>query len=383
MNAIPRPLPARELGHRLRQQELVAKFGLFALANQSLESALHEASSIAAEGLNTGLAKVLRYRPDTADFLVVSGIGWKPGVVGRATLPGGSASPAGHAVESGHPVLANDVATDNRFRVPALLVDHAVRSAINVVIRPAQDGVFGVLEVDSTHESEFVAADTMFLQAMANLLGAAIARTEAAEATERKVREMDLLIKEVHHRVKNSLQLVQNMLQLQARTAGAEAKRQLELAASRIKTVGAVHHRLYAGPSVAHVQAAEFVRALLADMQAVLTGGHSEGDPSLEAPEIALPASATTALGLVVTELVTNAAKYGARPIAVKLEETQAGLLVTVEDSGNGFAPGFNPYGGGSGLGMRLIATLANPAPGSVRVDRSVPRGRISVLLKP
>jgi two-component sensor histidine kinase len=131
------------------------------------------------------------------------------------------------------------------------------------------------------------------------------------------------------------------------------------------------------------VKAAEFLGALLADMQAMLPGGASEGDPSLDAPDVALPASTTTSLGLVVTELVTNAAKYGARPIAVKVEGTQAGLLVTVEDTGNGFPPGFDPYSGGSGLGMRLITTLANPAPGSVRVDRSVPHGRISVLLKP
>jgi two-component system, sensor histidine kinase PdtaS len=240
--------------------------------------------------------------------------------------------------------------------------------------------VFGVLEVGSTRPKEFVAADTVFLQAVANVLAGAIARAEAADAAEQRIRELDMLLKEVHHRVKNSLQLVQNMLQMQARSVGEEARRELEQAANRIKTVGSVHHRLYAGPSVGHVEVAEFLRALLADLQLILPGGLSSAETKLEAPTILLPAATATVLGLVVTELVTNAAKYAVRPIFVQLEETDPGLLVTVEDSGSGFPTDFHAQSC-SGLGMRLISTLADPAPGSIRIDRSVPFGRISVLL--
>src|SRR3954447_15854100 len=150
MNAIPRSLPLDEVALRLHQQELVAAFSLFALSAASVDGTLQEASALAAQGLNTGVAKVLRYRPETSDFLVVSGVGWKPGVVGSATLPSGNRTPAGRALQSRRPVLANNLSFDKRFQLPPLLLDHAVQSAVSVVIGPVDDVVFGVLEVDST-----------------------------------------------------------------------------------------------------------------------------------------------------------------------------------------------------------------------------------------
>jgi two-component sensor histidine kinase len=380
MSALSRTLSPDELALRLRQQELVAEFGRLALSSTDLDLILHEACAVSALGLNAQLAKILEYREHAADFLVVAGVGWRAGVVGTATLSSGTGSPAGYGFLTGEPVLANNLSDENRFRMPDLLATHGAHSALNVVIGPAGGDAFGILEVDSTHRHRFLSADSVFLQAIANAVAGAIGRARAETAKHRLLREKDVLMQEVHHRVKNSLQLVHGVLQAQARRADPSARRALDDAARRIMTIGAVHQRLYTGPSVSETNAAEFLEALLDEMRPLLDPRLMQG-VQVVAPSLSLSADATTCLGVVVTELVTNAVKYGVRPRAVTVSETPRGLLVTVEDDGPGFPPGFDPYAG-AGLGMRLLATLASPAPNAITIDSSAPHGRISVLLK-
>ena len=133
--SMPADLSAAELGLRLRQQELVASFGCFALETDDLQAILDEASRVAALGLETSFAKVLQCLADEKAFLVRSGVGWKPGVVGHARVGNDVQSPAGYAFRTGEPVLSNDLASEPRFRTPKLLADHGIRSAINVLVR--------------------------------------------------------------------------------------------------------------------------------------------------------------------------------------------------------------------------------------------------------
>ncbi len=366
---------------RLHQQELVANFGVFAMTALEVNTVLHEACLVAVQGLQTPMAKVLQYRPASNDLLVVAGVGWENGVVGTSTLDAGMGSPAGFALVTAQPVLSNNLQGERRFQIPALLADHSVQSAINVVIGLGAKDAFGVLEVDSTRQNEFTASDMAFLQSLANVLGAGLMRAEAERANHELLRDKDLLMQEVHHRVKNSLQLVHTMLKAQARTATVETKRHLDGAAVRIVTIGAVHQRLYSGASVARAEASEFLQALLGDMQSMLAHAASPHSIRLEAPVIQLPADEVTPLGLVVSELVTNAAKYGAGNIVVRLSEELDGLQVVVEDEGPGFPESFQ-LAASTGFGMRLIATLAKGTPAAVEIDRSVPHARIKVLLR-
>ena len=99
----------------------------------------------------------------------------------------------------------------------------------------------------------------------------------------------------------------------------------------------------------------------------------------VQADSVPVPAEALTALGLVVTELVSNAAKHGAGRITVALRQAATGLEVVVTDEGPGFGKDV-----GTGLGMRLIRSLAKGDPAvAVRFDHSVPFGRVTVLMTP
>lgn len=382
MSDVPDSTPA-ELRLRLRQQELATGFGLFALEQDELQPVLDEACRVAAEGLQTRFAKVMRWRPDAGDFLTVAGVGWRPGVVGVVRLGPGRLSPAGYVFETGAPAVSNDLAVETRFRVPDVLVEHGIRSAINVPIR-GRDALYGVLEMDGTARVAFCAADLAFLQALANTLSATVERdarraelAQVAQAKDRLLRDKDLLMQEVHHRVRNSLQLVHTLLLLQARAGGTDARGALAAAAQRVMTVAAVHERLYRGGSVTEADAAEYLGGLVDDLRRSLVEPAGRGI-ELAAEAMLLPADQLTPLGLVTTELVTNALKYGRGQIRLSVRRGAGVVEISERDEGPGLPPGFDPARS-QGLGMRLILALAKGRD-AIRVE---PDGGITVVMTP
>jgi two-component sensor histidine kinase len=375
-----------ELVQRLRQQELIAAFGLAALREPDQQALLDEACRIAAEGMGSRFAKVLEYDRARDDFLLRAGIGWRPGVVGHARIEAGTGSAAGYALKTGLPVLSNELATESRFRTPKLLVDHGIQRALNVVLRGDSDA-WGVLEVDRGDGETFAERDIAFLQALSNTVSVARERADgraalllAAAAKDALLREKDLLMQEVHHRVRNSLQLVQTLLSLQARGQEPALAERLQEAATRVRTIGAVHGRLYQGGSVTESDAALYVAGLLDDLRGSLADVAAGRDIVLDAPTLMLPADRLTPLGLVTTELVTNALKYGSGRVSVRLSVDGETLLVVVEDAGGGFPTDFEP-GRSRGLGMRLVTAMARGGDEPVAIDRSVTFGRIVVRL--
>ncbi|MDR3534515.1 MAG: ATP-binding protein [Rhodopila sp.] len=170
-----------ELRARLQQQEILADIGAFALKGGEPDGLLQETTRLVAVGLQTSFCKILEYRPDEDQFLVRAGVGWRDGVVGHARIGAALASPAGYTLKTGKPTISNVLASESRFQIPKLLLDHGIRRAINVIIR-CGDADFGVLEADSGHPGDFEQRDLAFLQGAANLLGVALdrKRTEAA-----------------------------------------------------------------------------------------------------------------------------------------------------------------------------------------------------------
>ncbi len=387
-------LSVPELSLRLRQQELVAEFGRFAIQTDSFQGILDEASVVAAEGLEVGFAKVLEYIPGDMAFAVRAGVGWHEGVVGHARVGADLQSPAGYAFRSGNPVISNHLGGEQRFRTPTLLADHDIRSAINVLVQGSDGERFGVLEGDSIHRGDFNEHDIAFLQALANTLAVAVEAQNRQHVREQLLREKealllenqallrekDVLMQEVHHRVKNSLQLVHNILAMQARTLSSpEAREQVEEAAERIMTIAAVHHRLYAGGSVTETDAAQYLRDPLNEMRGLLPNLGNDRALDLNIEPFLIAADNIAPLGLIACELITNALKHGRGRVQVAVRRDVSGLEISVSDEGGGFAAEFSPTVK-RGLGMRLIGLLARAPDGAaIEVDRSVEFGRIVV----
>ena len=220
------------------------------------------------------------------------------------------------------------------------------------------------------------------LDVQARPLGLTDQQNEALKALARQVMtqlelrlalaEKDLLMQEVHHRVKNSLATVQSLLLLQARaTDHDEAAHQLRESAGRIRTFSAMHEHLYRVDAAMDVDIDTYLESLIRDQESA-TGCADEGRGiTLDAPHLSWPASEAPNLGLIVIELITNALKYGAGPVAVTLRQTGHQVVLTVEDEGTGLPPDFDPATS-RGLGMRVVMGLVNrQGRGHIAVDRS------------
>ena len=195
----------------LEQQRALAEFGELALKSESLNTILEEACSLVGRALETDLSKVMELLPDGTNLLVRAGVGWKPGVVGTTIVAADETSPEGLTLKDGA-VISVDRATETRFSYHDFMEDHGVEAFVNVLVPSSKERrPFGVLEVDSRRPREFSEFDIDFLRSYANLLGAAIERLRVVEELRKTVKDKDLLLNELNHRVKNTLATVQSI----------------------------------------------------------------------------------------------------------------------------------------------------------------------------
>ena len=352
---------SRALRQRIRQQELLAELGVLALQGTSLIGMLDHTVRMTAEGLGAEYCKILEYIPTENRLLVRAGMGWDDGVVGSASVGADLASPAGYALRTGKPVISNHLENEHRFRTPELLVEHGIRRAMNVILQ-GDGSPFGVLEVDSKSEGEFGEHDVAFLQGAANILGMAIEQQQYQRKLQAALERHQILLKEVNHRVKNSLQVVSSMLHLQASAAGDPAlSERLNEASTRISTVGRAYERLAYNADYESIGLASYLREVIGDLETAVTPCNVQ----LEAPEeIQFAADRAILVALIINELVLNAGKYAypdssGGSIWVRVVRTEKDLVqISVRDEGVGLPAGFDPSTS-KRLGSRLINALA------------------------
>jgi len=360
----------RALRLRVRQQEILAELGVTALTGTPFDDLLKEAVVLSAQGLEAEFCKVLEYIPAQNRLLMRAGVGWDEGLVGTASVGADLASPSGYALRTGKPVISNHLENEERFRTPELLAAHGVRRAINVILQG--DGApYGVLEVDSRSAGEFSERDIAFLQGAANILGMAIERQRQEEALKVALEHQQVLLQEINHRVKNSLQLVAGMLRLQAGDDPHLGQR-LQEASSRIMAIGRAHDRLYRSPQVAKIEMSDYLSDICEDLKQVTPNCDVLFDASAQ---VFVNTDRAINLALVVTELVTNAARHaypnGTRgPIRVRLGRVDGNVArISVRDEGLGLGPDFEVTKG-HGFGMRLVKALAQQTHGQFRIER-------------
>lgn len=161
---------------RLRKQhEMVVEFGVRSLRTDDIEEFLRQACAVVAQGMNTQFAKILRFRPDEADFLLAYGVGWNLSDIGVATVGADEASPAGYAYLTERPVISNHLGQEHRFRTPSLLEKYGIERAINVPIR-GTSAPYGVLEADSGDGEDFIETDVVFMEGIANIISMTVER---------------------------------------------------------------------------------------------------------------------------------------------------------------------------------------------------------------
>jgi PAS domain S-box-containing protein len=196
----------RERAARARQQAAVAALGQLALSEVALDTLLDVAVNRVAETLGVELAKVLELDGERSSLRLRAGVGWHGGLVGTATVGIGGDSQAGYTLSAAEPVVVDDLANDPRFDGPQLLRDHGVVSGMSIVIGPPKRP-FGVLGAHSRVRRQFSAADVDFLQAVANLLAAAIERRRDEVERERLLESEQL----ARHRAERAAEVLRRV----------------------------------------------------------------------------------------------------------------------------------------------------------------------------
>ncbi len=374
----------RALKDRIRQQELLAELGVKALQGATIDELLNETARLTAIGLDVEFCKVLEHIQSSNRLLVRAGVGWDDGVIGVATVGADLESPAGFALRTGKPVISNHLENEERFRTSDLLKQHGIRRAMNVILQG--DGKpFGVLEVDSRSEAEFLEHDIAFLQGAANILGMAIERERHERHLTAALERHKVLLKEINHRVKNSLSIVSSMLNLQARDiANPELTQHLSEAAHRIAAIGKAHDQLSYGSNTEQMDIGKYIKAICSDLDRSVA--HCQ--VVAEAVDgIVIRTDRAISIALIVNELITNAAKYaysnetGGKVWINVARNSQVSFSVSVRDEGAGLPLDF-VLQKATGLGMRIVTAFSKQVNATIKV-RSLEPGTEFVLSFP
>lgn len=365
-------LTERSLKQRIRQQEILAELGVNALQGATFEKLLADTVRLTAEGLRVKFCKVLEYEPNENRLLVQAGVGWDPGIVGVASLGADLASPAGYALRTGKPVISNHLENEERFRTPELLVQHGIRRAMNVILQG--DGKpFGVLEVDSQSDEEFVEHDLAFLQGASNILGMAIERERRERNLKAALERQHYLMKEMNHRVKNSLSIVASMLHMQAREIdNAEFTEKFEEASMRVGAVARAHERLYRNNDLESIDLGYYIEEICKDMDTSVAHCTIHVDTQRG---MNIKIDSAISVALIIVELITNCAKYaylnqtqGQIWVEIK-RQTDMNIFISVRDEGVGLPADFSPTKA-RGLGMRIVTALAGQLNAKLEFER-------------
>ena len=200
---------------------------------------------------------------------------------------------------------------------------------------------------------------------------------EARDRFEALAAERQVLMREVNHRVGNSLQLVAAFLHLQAAgSASPETKDALNEANRRVLAVAQVHRRLYTSDDVKVVALDSYLAALVGDLRESSDAASAETRLSLDAVPVMIDADSAVTIGVIVTELVINALKYAYPgsdgPVRVGLATAGSGRYrLTVEDDGVGKDDAGDPPGrcAPSGIGRTIIRAMASKLATTVEYD--------------
>ncbi len=277
------------------------------------------------------------------------------------------------AVPGSAPVVYVTGSDESRIAVAALKA-----GAADYVVKTASDDFIDLLASALTQAVAQVKL-TRERDAAAEALVASNERLEAIVARQA------VLLREVNHRVANSLQLVSSLVHMQGNAVTDEASRAaLRDTQARIGAIMQVHKRLYTSEDVEQVDIAEYLRGLVDELGQSLSAGGCR-PILLEADPIKLSTDKAVALGVVVAELITNACKYAYAEdeygeVRVRFTSNgEGGVILAVEDDGVGL-PADGRKAQGTGLGQTVIAAMGRSLGSAVAFDPTHPKGARAVM---
>ncbi|QQP93423.1 GAF domain-containing protein (plasmid) [Skermanella sp. TT6] len=298
-----------------------------------------------------------------------------------------------HAILAREPLVVPDAAADDRFAANPLVVEHpGIRFYAGAPLVTPEGYVLGTLcVIDRAPHPEFSDVQRGILKDFADLVMTEIEARSATLALRQKVREQqqaeqrlqrllnekETLLREVYHRVKNNLQVVDTLLALQGRQTPAISESLGDLR-HRVYCLGLVHQKLMQSEDLETIDQGEFLRDLCHSLAAPYAAGRPDITMSVkvEPRSNAITIDFAISLGLLVNELVTNAFRHAFPTgrkghVAVSLTGRGNGMArLVVADNGIGLPPAMLPGAPPAKIGQQIIAELVDQLGGEIAVEQ-------------
>ncbi|MBD2020021.1 PAS domain S-box protein [Leptolyngbya sp. FACHB-36] len=202
-------------------------------------------------------------------------------------------------------------------------------------------------------------------------------RKQADDRLKASLAEKEVLLKEVHHRVKNNLQTISSLLKLQASTSqNLEVQSLLQESQNRVRTMALIHEQIYRSPELARVQFGDYVRKLVTGLFASYNMQGRQIELQLDVDAAQFSINTAIPCGLILNELVSNALKHafpGNRPGSIRIRFAQNDrnqYVLTVQDNGVGI-DGDVDLCTTSSLGLQLVYSLVRQLHGAIELDHT------------
>lgn len=340
----------------------------FLSLTQSLAEVLNVQHSIASEYLDSP--------PTRARSLAF----WQAGKHVTPTEYDVTATPSKNLWREGYCYLAGDVL--QRFPDDSFLCESNATTYMGVPLMDSQGEAIGHLAVFSCKPIEDEDNARSIMTVFSARAGAELERLRAERAIAASLLEKEILLKEIHHRVKNNLQIISSLLFLQMEYVRLPEDRELfSESQKRIQAMALVHEELYGSDDLSSVEMNEYVPRLV---ERVLAGANIPVRVECQVDHIQLPVTRSIPCGLILNELVMNAVKHAFRPdgqsqpmgiLRVGLRREDRSLVLVVEDNGPGLPQNFD-ISDTPTLGMTLISSLTEQLGGRISTHNASPGAR-------
>jgi PAS domain S-box-containing protein len=402
---------AEEAAHRYTEQlEALREVGLEITSQVSLDTVLRSVTGHAIDLLDATSGSIYLCEPDGDHLALAVSVGIDPPPP-RILLRRGEGL-SGQVLETGEPLIVNDY-RQWEGRSDAW-DDYTFETVLGTPIRWGEE-FLGVLNVDAPSERTFSDADAELL----SLLGAQAAiairnarllealqeelsvRAQAEQAlkqlyeqTRRDAETKATLLQEVHHRVKNNLQIISSLLDLQAdRVGDSDVVQALHHSRHRVRSMALVHESLYQTPELARVDLDIYVEELAEYLMSAHQGPVAGVDLDLEVEAVSLGLDQAIPCGLILTELLSNALQHAfpassdrpddrGKPIQIALRTRGSQVELTVCDEGVGLPAHLDPQNTAS-LGLRIVQLLTRQLDAAMTVDSSAGSGTAFTITFP
>jgi two-component sensor histidine kinase/putative methionine-R-sulfoxide reductase with GAF domain len=369
---------------RHRAHEMTALYVVSAAINQALseEGALTDALARVLDVLDLTSGRIYLLNPNSGPLTLAAAQG-EPALLnpGETTVKLGECL-CGLAAQTGEAQHATGAISDPLLTGPCRT--HTGYACVAVPLL-AKERPLGVLQVTGHWHEEFAESEMALLRSIGAQIGVAVENMRLREEA-RRAEALSTLIQEMHHRIKNNLQTVADLLSLEMSASPSPAARKsLRDSVSRIKSIAAVHE-LLSLEQLRLTDITELARQVCDISLHHMLRPDQRVTAEINGPAIYLPSKQATALALVMNELIANALEHAfrlsRRDGLLRLTLTQEGaeVTVTIADNGIGLPQGFD-LANRRGLGLQIVQTLVEKdLAGSLRLENRPEGGSLATL---